>query len=349
MLRKLFPKLGLAAASLLVMFVLAEIVARALEPGPFSLWDRRPYEHHPELPHVHAAGFSGRWDGTWYEIDSRGLRGPEIADEPASNEVRVVAVGDSCTFGKGVREQDTWPRQLEALLDEHLAPDRDAVVANLGTNGFSGKDYLRMVELRGLALQPDLVLVGYNLNDFPNVIRKVDRQLYKGSGGVRRAVPKGVRDALGRLAIVRLARSTYYEMGREAAYARAEQLAAEVQDQGYAEALAQQEEYLRELVEVSRAAGAEVAVFLFPYESQVYRDEYDTTPIDRLREACERLDVVFVDLAEEFRRHVRSKEPEPRLFIRGDRYHPNPEGYGIVARRVFDAVLEAGWLDDPSR
>lgn len=349
MIRKLLGKLALAAGSLLVVGLIAEVVARALEPGPFSLWDSRPYERHPDLPHVHRPGFTGRWDGTWYAINARGMRGPEVADEPAPNEYRVVAVGDSCTFGKGVREQDTWPRQLEALLDTELGSAGDAVVANLGTNGFSGRDYLRIVEQRGLPLKPDLVVVGYNLNDFPNVIRSVDRRLYQGSKGARDLVPKWARDAISRLAVVRLARSAYYDMGREQAYADAEEIAGKVKDRNFSQALAKQEEYLQALVGRARDAGAEVAVFLFPYESQVYLEEYDTSPIDSLRETCERLEVVFVDLAEEFRRHVREADGSPRLFLRGDRYHPNPTGYGLVARRVFDVVREAGWLDRPSR
>ena len=242
--RKILGKLALATGSLLVVGAVSELVARAMEPGKFSLWDSRPYDHHPTLLHVHKPNFGGRWDGTWYGINSLGMRGPEITPKPAPNEYRVVAVGDSCTFGKGVREEDSWPRQLEALLDGALSPERDAIVANLGVNGFSGVHYLRIFEERGVRLEPDLVIVGYNLNDFPNIIRAVDRQLYKGAKGAKEIVPKAWRDAIARLAIVRLARSTYYDLGRKKAYLRAEQLAGQVKDNDFAAALAKQEEYL---------------------------------------------------------------------------------------------------------
>ena len=88
-----------------------------------------------------------------------------------------------------------------------------------------------------------------------------------------------------------------------------------------------------------------MAVFLFPYESQVYLDVYDTTPIDRLRETCARLGVPFVDLADEFRQAARSSNPPRKLFLRGDRYHPNAEGYHIVARRMLGLIEGRDWLD----
>ena len=137
--KKLLRKLGLSAASLLVLFLVGELVTRGLEPGPFSLLDRNPYVDHPEdrRIHRHAPNFVGRWDGTWYETSARGLRGPDPEPSFAEDELRVVALGDSCTFGKGVNEEDTWPRQLEGLLAE-AAPERRVAVWNLGHNGYSG-------------------------------------------------------------------------------------------------------------------------------------------------------------------------------------------------------------------
>lgn len=344
---KLPKKLALAAGSTLALAVGAELVARALEPGPFSFWDERPYEPDDELPHVHRPGFEGRWDGTWYGINSLGMRGPEITRRPATGEVRILAVGDSCTFGKGVEDADTWPRQLERLVGDRLPPGRHAVVANLGVNGYSGWDYRKVVEDVGLGLQPDLVIVGYNLNDFPNVIRKVDRSLYGETSKLRRSISKEWRDRLGRLALFRAVRSMYYALGRERAYRQAEQLAAEVGEADVASDLwAEQRVYLGGLVRAARQRGAEVAIFLFPYESQVYVERYDRSPIERLQGICADLDVVFFDLAEALREYAHEEDPPRRLFLRGDRYHPNAEGYGVVARSVLDVIEQQGWLQE---
>ena len=36
-------------------------------------------------------------------------------------------------------------------------------------------------------------------------------------------------------------------------------------------------------------------------------------------------------------------DPVVELFLKGDRYHPNPKGYRIVAEGVVRLVLERNW------
>lgn len=344
-LRSVFKKLGISLGSLLVLGLVAEVVARAAEPGPFSLWDERPYLHHPTLDHVHEPGFEGRWDGTWYAINELGLRGPEV-EPKADGELRVVTLGDSCTFGKGVVEGDTWPRQLEGLLRAAAPPGMTPLVANLGVNGYSGVNYRDIFFEKGLELAPDLVVVGYNLNDFPNSLRKVDQAVYK-QRGLRQLMPSGLRDAAARSALYRWLRAAYYDANRARDWERAERFAQQAAESGGdPEVWAEQENYLREIRDAAHGIGAEVAVFLFPYESQVYLDTYDTTPIRLLSELCGRLDLPFVSLEQEFRAAAHAEDPPRELFLRGDRYHPRPVGYAIVAERVLRLLQDEGWFPD---
>lgn len=343
-LRKILPKLALSAGSLLFLGLAAEVTLRALEPGPFSLLDSNPYRPHPDLHHVHEPDFQGRWDSTWYSIDSRGLRGSELELGDPEQEYRVACLGDSCTFGKGVREVDSWPRQLEALLETELAGGQRAVVANLGVNGYSGKDYVARLAEFGLPLEPDLVVVGYNLNDFPNAIRAVDEVVYQ-KRGLRRLLPTGLRDGLGRFALYRKARAIYYHLKREQDWASAEKFAREAgaEDED-SETWQLQRGFLEEIRDRTREAGGELVVFLFPYESQVYLDGYERRPIERLAAICSDLEIPFVDLAEEFRSVAREQPDGPGLFLLGDRYHPSATGYGVVAERVLELIRERGWL-----
>ena len=62
-----------------------------------------------------------------------------------------------------------------------------------------------------------------------------------------------------------------------------------------------------------------------------------------MRESCGDLGLPFVDLAEEFRRRARQSDPARELFLKGDRYHPNPEGYRIVAEEVMKLVVSRKW------
>lgn len=346
LIKSILKKLLLSLATLALLLVLGEVTARAIEPGPFTLYDANPYVEHPADPRVvrHRANFRGRWDGTWYETNSMGLRGPRLELTYAPTEFRVVAVGDSCTFGKGVLEEHCWPRQLERTLGTALGREWRAVVANLGVNGYSGATYERIFREIGVGLKPDVVVVGYNLNDFPNAIRAVDELVFR-ERKARKLLSQELRDFLGRFAAYRWARQTYYHMSREEDWQDAEAFARGAGEDGEDSAVwLQQEEYLRAIRDEAREIGAETAVFLFPYESQVYLDAYDATPIERLRRTCEKLDVPMVDLAEEFRAAARASDPPRQLFLKGDRYHPNPDGYHLVARAVLELLRGEGWL-----
>lgn len=337
-LRPLLKKLALSAASLVVAGIVAELVARAMEPGPFSLVDRSPYVDSPADGHYrHRPGFTGRWDSTWCEIDQRGLRGPEREVTGEEGELRVACVGDSCTFGKGVLEPETWPRQLEALLRGRTP---GAKVFNLGINGAHGRVYLEVLREQMDALAPQVVALGYNINDFPNSLRTADEEVFQ-ERGLRRLLPQGLRDAMGRLALYRFARAAYYDMKVQDDLAAAEASARAAAAVPVDDAVWERERgYLTAIRDLAAGRGATVVVFLFPYESQVLLDDYDRGPIERLAGECAALGLPFFDLAEEFRAAARAEGAPRSLFIKGDRYHPNGAGYAVVARRVL-AELEA--------
>lgn len=339
-LRRFAKKLTISAVSLGAVFVIGELVARASEPGPFSFFDRYPYVTPEGLDQErHIAGFTGRWDSTWYEIDERGFRGESRTPTHAEGELRIACVGDSCTFGKGVLEEDAWPRQLEARLKK---TSDAALVFNMGINGADGHIYEAHLAEHVADLKPQAVVVGYNINDFPNTLRAVDEAVFQ-ERGLRRIMPQGFRDALGRLALYRKARAVYYDLQKNrdmaASEATAKASAGEPIDD---EVWLRERGYLERIRDMSAAEGASVVVFLFPYESQVILETYDRSPIERLAKLCESLDLPFVDLAEEFRTVSRSRENQESLFIPGDRYHPNRDGYAIVADRVMKELRGLG-------
>ena len=326
----------------------AELVLRAMEPGPFSFVDRYPYvESKPDIHIRHKPGFVGRWDSTWYEIDERGFRGKTDPLTFAPEELRVVCLGDSCTFDKGVQDKDTWPRQLESSLKK--AVGGKAVVLNLGLNGAHPRVYRQILEEHVDELKPNLILIGYNINDFPNTIRAVDRKVFN-DRKLRTIVPQGVRDAFGRLALYRKARAVYYDTQKARDWKVSEKVAAQAaddSDDGVAggagsEVWDLQREYLSGIRDMAKEAGAEVQVFLFPYESQVFLDTYDRTPIETLSKVCGELGMSFFDLTGRFRSAARKTTPPRQLFIAGDRYHPNAEGYGVVAEAVLEQLLTTG-------
>jgi len=88
------------------------------------------------------------------EANSMGFRDRETG--PKSG-FRIIALGDSFTYGWGVELADSWPKVLERLCREHGGR---VEVLNLGCPGASVDVYAEVAE-RGIPLlKPDLVLVG---------------------------------------------------------------------------------------------------------------------------------------------------------------------------------------------
>lgn len=335
-LRKLLVGLGVTLA----LFALGELLARAGEPGPLTLVDRSPYLADPVQKQVHRPAWESHWDGSPYATDDAGRRrSSSPAVEPGG--MRVLAVGDSCTFGKGVEEGDTWPRQLEALLRRSTDPRRArAVVDNAGVNGYSGRQYAEATRRALLDGRYDLVVVGWNANDFDSVVRRANVQAFE-DHGLRRAFSDDARDAMGRLALYRLARAWWWHLRRAGDWEKARALAAAQP----ARAAEDQAAFDRELVHLDamhatcQAAGARLVMFLFPYESQVLGGLHQDELQQRLAQACQARGIATFDLAASFRQVAHATTPPKELFLRGDRYHPRRAGYAVVAEEV-GRVLE---------
>ncbi len=88
-------------------------------------------------------------------INQLGLRDREI-DPARRPECRIVAIGDSFTYGFGVNLEDTWVKVVEQRLrDSGL----DVEIINCGSPGAGPADYARFAKKIIPVLKPDLVLV----------------------------------------------------------------------------------------------------------------------------------------------------------------------------------------------
>jgi hypothetical protein len=76
-----------------------------------------------------------------------GFRGPEIAlKEPGV--IRYAVLGDSYAFGWGVEEEETYPAQLDSLLNRRATPGKRYQVVNAALPGFG--TYQRIAALERL-------------------------------------------------------------------------------------------------------------------------------------------------------------------------------------------------------
>jgi len=100
------------------------------------------------------------------QINALGLRGPEIARTPPPGRTRILALGDSMTFGFYLEESHTWPARLEALL---RSEGRDVEVVNAGVGGWTISSETLFLEQRALALAPAHVVVAFCANDIADL------------------------------------------------------------------------------------------------------------------------------------------------------------------------------------
>src|SRR5262249_48072666 len=96
------------------------------------------------------------------KTNSVGLRNnEELVLNP--NVYRILAIGDSYTYGFYVHNEETFPARLEERLYE--LREAHFQVLNAGIPGYTIEDELSYLKDKGLKLNPKLVILGVYTND----------------------------------------------------------------------------------------------------------------------------------------------------------------------------------------
>ena len=160
--KSLVEKLALALLVIAVPFAWLEIGLRPYLPNHdkttnlFVKDERLGWKLRP--------GAVDTWGDVEVRINPRGFRGPVVPYQKPRGVARVVYLGDSVTFGYRVaRWEDTYPFVVGDLL-----ASRDSLAAetvNLAVEGYSQWQQALVLADEGDRYQPDLVVVGFVLND----------------------------------------------------------------------------------------------------------------------------------------------------------------------------------------
>jgi lysophospholipase L1-like esterase len=109
--------------------------------------------------------------GAEVKINDLGLRDNPVRTK-AESEKRILAIGDSITFGWGTAQELTFSARLERNLTERLK--KPIRVINAGVGGYNTLQEATYLENEGLALNPDLVMLTYVTNDTEVVVGPFD-------------------------------------------------------------------------------------------------------------------------------------------------------------------------------
>ena len=182
--RTLTFRLAALLLGVLLATFLGEATLRLLAPHSLEITvtDVREFvQFDARLGWVNRPGSKGRLRflpdfDTEVRINAHGLRDREIPYERSPGTGRILALGDSMTFGQGVGTEECWPKVLERRLGESVE------VANGGVSGWGTAQERLWLESEGLRYRPDLVIVGLYVNDFwdnaPSTDSRVPRPLF---------------------------------------------------------------------------------------------------------------------------------------------------------------------------
>jgi hypothetical protein len=127
-----------AGAEMATRWLLRDVTTTGDNGGYFS----RRWHRENRAP-LNAAGFRGR---------------PFAADKPAGV-FRVAVVGDSFTYGNGIRAEDRFTEVMQARLPEHIE------VLNFGRAGDNTPQHAEQVKALVPSIAPDFILLQWYVND----------------------------------------------------------------------------------------------------------------------------------------------------------------------------------------
>ncbi|MCR9247452.1 MAG: SGNH/GDSL hydrolase family protein [bacterium] len=115
------------------------------------------------------------FEGARTTTNAAGFRSPDCPTEKPADTFRILGIGDSGMFGQGVGNDENFLALVRERLNG-IAPGRRFETINTGVPGYNTVMEAETLERKGLAYDPDLLIVDFCGNDLdlPNFIRDPD-------------------------------------------------------------------------------------------------------------------------------------------------------------------------------
>jgi len=156
---------------ILTLFILIEGLLSILKVGPvekFSGWGYNPECCGDLRPNQKITAQIVPNHPYFIKTNSLGLRDNNQVSLLA-DKTRILAIGDSITFGPYVSNQETWPAYLEAEFENQIE------VLNAGVSAYSIKEETDYLKEKGYLLKPNLVILQFFVNDISDIAKNKTR------------------------------------------------------------------------------------------------------------------------------------------------------------------------------
>ncbi|NNE07391.1 MAG: hypothetical protein HKN20_02390 [Gemmatimonadetes bacterium] len=243
--------------------------------------------------------------------------------------LRILALGNSCTFGVGVEGEDSFPEQLENLIGQSVP--QGVEVLNAGTPGYTAFQGRRFLERIGDDLDPDLVIVSFGFNDSDVWSSRTDRET------AAAFEPAGWRKWARRSAFYRLLAAALPRRGGDAVPGGA------AGSGGAQIPRLMPEEFYNEMTAIAGWAKdrGKTALFLvWPYRKQVTENRPEPIIYQPLiLKVAADTGSPAIDLIDAMIVAGEQMESPEALFV--DHIHGSPQGCRVVATAIADLLARA--------
>jgi lysophospholipase L1-like esterase len=258
------------------------------------------------------------------QVNALGLRDREIGPcEPADQ--RILFLGDSVTYGHGQAIEATFVREIERALPAHTGAVH---VINAGIPGWSTRQELAFYREHGPELCPDLVLVGFVLND----VNELKRGLVEIGAERSLAATRAITWLATRSAAFAFVKETYATAldpaSREIGAVHDLVQRADAPEVQHAMDLVEND--LQTLAVLVHERGARFGLVLFPFRFQLEGENLDA-PQARLRSFAASNQIPVFDTIPVLRQH----EPGDVLM---DHDHFTALGHRVVGQAIADWI-----------
>ena len=314
----MFLLCGLAAEGVLRLMGYGNL--EIYEPDPLLYWRLKPNQNCYTKVNRHPV-----------RINAHRTRGAEFATAKPAGTLRIICIGDSRTFGWGLREAETYPVLLQRQLQEQFGAGRKIEVINAGVNAWTFPQMTVFLREHALAWQPDLVILGDG-NLWTQFSEKQDATFVRQFAGRVR-----LKNFLRRFALYHFV----VEVKLQAFYARYRTNFIPVdpsQDQMFKEQ--QQKDpsaFFRQSIEsfcrTARSNGVPTVLLYFPPQEALLSTNNQFAMVRQAKQEVSRqLAVPLLDPTPELR--PRANE----LYLEADPVHLNATGNEIIGRRLLEVV-----------
>ncbi len=279
------------------------------------------------------------------ETNSLGFRDEEVPEIKQDDELRILVLGDSITWGSYLQAEETYVERAEEYLRKSRK-GRPVELINAGVGDIGLKEEIAILEEKGLALKPNIVVLSFYVNDsrppwgFAGEIGSrgwlrrhslLAETIYKNLK-LRRWIREKGEDRLAWTdAVTELdwvtSPNTFLEFAKLARYdwgAGWEAGSWKVID-----------EELEKLKTLSRQHNFIVAVVAFPVVYQIYTTFVEDSPQRTLEDKVNRLGFYYLDLLPSLRKY---REKERDIYY--DWCHPTVKTNDFIGRTIADFLLE---------